>query len=93
MTAELVELRQLLSAARRYLDGDCAIQELNGRVAQLADAAKFWGQHPSLAQLAAEWSAMIDRRWNEWGHSHSPISESEFSSWLQSQLSASPIDP
>lgn len=93
MTAEIVELRQMLSAARRDLEGDCTIQELNGRVAQLADAAKFWGQHPSLAQLATEWAAMIDRRWNEWGHSRSPVSEDEFSSWLQSQLSASPAEP
>ena len=87
MTTEIREFRLMLEAGQRYLADACSIQELNGRVSELATAAKFWGGHPALAQVAADWSAMIDRRWNEWGHSLNPLSEQEFRAWLEGQLS------
>ena len=77
----------MLEAGQRYLAGTCFIQELNGRVSELATAAKFWGGHPALAQVADDWSVMVDRRWNELGHSPDPLPEQEFRAWLEGQLS------
>jgi len=88
MTTEIREFRQMLEAGRRYLAGTCSIQELNGHVSEIATAAKFWGGHPALAQIAGDWSAMVDRRWNEWGHCPNPLSEQEFLAWLEGQLSS-----
>ena len=88
MTTEISEFRQMLEAGRRYLAGACSIQELNGRVSELATAAKFWSNHPALAEVASDWSAMVDRRWNEWGHNPNPLSEQEFVAWLEGQLSS-----
>jgi len=83
---EIKELKELLSAGRRYLDSSCSLQELNGRAASLADAAKFWRGHASFHQMAAEWITMIDRRWNECGHSPNPLTDEEFNAWLRDQL-------
>lgn len=88
MTTEIGEFRKMLEAGRRYLGGACSIQELNGRVSELATAAKFWGGHPALVEVAGIWSAMVDRRWNEWGHCPHPLSEQEFMAWLEEQLSS-----
>ncbi|GAB3096017.1 hypothetical protein [Lysobacter terrae] len=87
MTTEIREFRFMLEAGQRYLSGACSIQELNGRVSELATAAKFWGGHPAFSQIAADWSAMVDRGWNEWGQSPNPLSEQEFRAWLGEQLS------
>jgi len=88
MTTEIAEFRQMIEAGRRYLAGTCSIQELNGRVDEFATATKFWRGHPALAQVAGDWSTMVDRRWNEWGHCPSPLSEQEFVAWLEGQLSS-----
>lgn len=86
MTVTITELRQLLEAAQRYLAGACSIQELNGRVGALADGVKLWNGHSALSQVADEWSVMVDRRWNEWGHVANPVSEEQFRSWLVEQI-------
>jgi hypothetical protein len=86
MTTEIVEFRKMLEAGQRYLIGTCTIQEFNGHVSQCANAAKFWGEHTALYQVAIDWAAMVDRRWNEWKHSPKPVSEQEFVAWLQEQL-------
>ena len=88
MTTEIAEFRQMIEAGRRYLAGTCSIQELNGRVGEFATATKFWRGHPALAQVAGDWSTMVDRRWNEWGHCPSSLSEQEFVAWLEGQLSS-----
>lgn len=88
MTIEIGEFRQMPEAGRRYLGGACSIQELNGRVSEAATAAKFWGGHPALVEVASIWSAMVDRRWNECGHCPRPLSEQEFIAWLGEQLSS-----
>jgi hypothetical protein len=82
----ILEVRELLDAAQRYLAGACSIQELNGRVGALADASKLWGGHPAFLELAAEWSGMVDRRWNERGHVATPLSEEQFRAWLLDQM-------
>jgi len=86
MTTEIREFRLMLDAGKRYLEGACSIQELNGRVSELAIAAKFWGGHSVLTQVATDWSAIVDRRWNEWGHSPNSVAEQEFQVWLEGQL-------
>ena len=89
MTTEIREFRRMIDAAQRYLMGECSIQELNGRVAEVVTASKFWGGHPALVQIANDWSTAVDRRWNEWGHVPGPLSEAQFRSWLVQQLSLS----
>ena len=86
MTTEIREFRKMLEAGRRYLVGAYSIQELNGHVSELATAAKFWGGHPALTEIARDWYSMVDRRWNEWGHNPSPLSEQEFVAWLEEQI-------
>lgn len=78
MTTEIGEFRQMLETGRRYLAGECSIQELNGRISDLAIAVKLWGGHPALTEVAGDWSTMVDRRWNEWGHNPNPLSEQKF---------------
>ncbi|WP_162199150.1 hypothetical protein [Xanthomonas pisi] len=86
MTIEIVEFRRMLEAGQRYLSGTCSIQELNGHVSCCADAIKFWRGHGAIAQVLVDWGAMIDRRWNERGHSPNPLSEQDFRAWLGQQL-------
>ncbi|MCC4591357.1 hypothetical protein [Xanthomonas sacchari] len=86
MYIEITEFRKMLEAGQRYLGGTCCIQELNSRVSQCRDAARFWGGHPALAQVVDDWSQVVDRRWNEWGHSPDPLTEQQFESWLGQQL-------
>ncbi|WP_234006618.1 hypothetical protein, partial [Xanthomonas sacchari] len=86
MSVEIAEFRQMLEAGQRYLGGTCSIQELNGSVNQCRDAARFWGGHPALAQVVDDWSQVVDRRWNECGHSPDPLTEQQFKSWLGQQL-------
>lgn len=88
MLWELPEVRALCGAAKDYLAGRCSIHELNGNASQLADAARLFKAHPAVKVMAEEWSGMIDRRWNEWGHVEEPVSEEEFRVWLQTQLEA-----
>ena len=78
----------MLETGRRYLAGECSIQELNGRISDLAIAVKLWGGHPALTEGAGDWSTMVDRRWNEWGHNPNPLSEQEFVAWLEGQLTS-----
>lgn len=85
MTVTISELRELLEAAQRYLDGACSIQELNGRVGALADAARLFNGHSVLFEIVSEWSNMVDRHWNEWGHVIDPVSEEAFRAWLIEQ--------
>lgn len=86
MSVQITEFRRLLDGGRRYLDGACSIQELNGLAAQCLDASKFWHGHPALVRAAQDWAAMIDRRWNEWSHSPSPVDEHTFREWVRGQL-------
>ncbi|MBE5314778.1 MAG: hypothetical protein H4O13_05170 [Xanthomonadales bacterium] len=87
MTTEIREFRRMIDAAKRYLAQECSIQELYGRVGDVATASKFLGGHPALVQIADDWSAVIDRRWNECGHVPDPLSEAKFRSWLAQQIS------
>ncbi|WP_386071333.1 hypothetical protein ACFJIW_12060 [Tahibacter sp. UC22_41] len=82
----ILEFRELLDAAQRYLAGACSIQELSGRVGALVDASKLWSGHPVFLQMATEWSGMVDRRWNECGHVAAPLSEEQFRAWLLGQM-------
>jgi hypothetical protein len=86
VAVQITEFRRLLDGGRRYLDGACSIQELNGLAAQCLDASKLWKGHPALVRTTEDWVAMIDRRWNEWGHSSSQIDENAFRNWVRDQL-------
>ena len=90
MTSQLKEFRQMLDAGRRYLEGSCTIQELNGHVSECATLAHFLRAHPGFETIAKEWSEMVDRRWNEWGHAERPLSEQKFREWLQEQVNVFP---
>jgi hypothetical protein len=72
----------MIEAAHRYLDGAISIIELHGAVAQCAHAAKMFSAHPAITALAQEWQSMVDRCWNEWGHSPNPLTDGEFGVWL-----------
>ncbi len=76
----------MIDAARRYLDGQCSIQELNGYASKCATAAHLFSGHPGIKQTAVEWMTVIYSRWNEFGDAPRPLSEQEFRDWLQSQL-------
>ena len=86
MTVAFVELKKLLVAAQHYLDGDCSIQELHGRAAELSTVSQFFSSHPSIPELAQDWISVIDRRWNECNLISSPLSEADFRKWLEAQL-------
>jgi len=86
MTAEIPEMRSMIEAARRYLLGECTIQELNGHASECSTVARLFGAHPAIKKTADEWVAMIYRRWNEWGDVKQPLSEEAFRAWLQEQL-------
>ena len=86
MTVAIVELKRLLIAAEQYLQGSCTIQDLHGRATELAAVSHFFQGHRSISELAQEWIAAIDCRWNECNHVSSPLSESEFRAWLEGQL-------
>lgn len=76
----------MLETGKRYLAGECSMMELNGSISRCIDVAKLLDAHPAISQLAHEWSVMVNRRWNEWGHEQHPLSEQEFRDWLQQQL-------
>ncbi|WNH53868.1 hypothetical protein [Stenotrophomonas oahuensis] len=90
MVTEIREFREMLESGQRYLHGACSIQELYGSAAELATAAKFVGGHSAIAQIARDWTTMIDRFWNEWGHHSNPVNEQEFRAWLTAQLKPEP---
>lgn len=90
MTTEIREFRRMLEAGRRYLSGACTIQELNGFVSELTTAVKFFGGHAALAQIASDWSTMVDRHWNEWGHCPNPLTLEQFHVWLEERLTQYP---
>jgi hypothetical protein len=60
VSVQIIEFRRLLDGGRRYLDGACLIQELNGLAVQCLDASKFWHGHPALVRAAQDWAAMVD---------------------------------
>ena len=76
----------MFTAARCYLDGRIGLVELHGFVAGCRHAAKFFSAHPAIAELAGEWSHMLNRAWNEWGFDRNAISETEFRDWLRKQM-------
>ena len=86
MIVEIAEARAMFEAAHRYLAGQSTIQELNGRASTCAAAAHSFGGHPAIKQIAEDWMAVIDRRWNEFGHVTHPLCEIEFRNWLLGQL-------
>jgi hypothetical protein len=82
----LSEVRELLQAGRRYLAGDCSIQELNGCAVNLKLNARMFGLHPAVERLADDWIESSNRRWNEWGEQQRPLTEAEFVRWLTAAL-------
>lgn len=90
MVTEIKEFREMPDSGQRYLQGTCSIQELYGSAAELATAAKFVGGHSAIAQIAGDWTTMVDRFWNECGHHSNPVNEQEFRDWLTAQLKPQP---
>ena len=79
--------RNLIKIAQHYLNGQSSLAALNGYVLQAKEELKLAKNlHPSFSDCLDEWEKMINRRWNEWGFEHNPITEKEFCDWLQSQL-------
>ncbi len=75
-----------MQAGRRYLAGDCSIQELNGCAVNLKSNARMFGLHPAVERLADDWTESINRRWNELCEQQRPLTEAEFVWWLTGAL-------
>ena len=82
----LPELKQLFHAARRYIDGESSVGELNGLVIETKRLGRVTGVSVETLQLLDEWYVRVNRRWNEWGLKENPLSEEEFVRWLKLQL-------
>lgn len=80
------ELKELIKAGRRYLEGKSSIHELNGYASSLRSVATLLHAQPEVLELAEQWNCMINRRWNEWGLAEDPITEEEFCDWLKQQM-------
>lgn len=85
-TPTLPELKDLLLAARDYVEGRETIAGLNGLVSHLHVLAEERDVSVTTRKILAEWAEMIDRRWNEWGQARDPLPEQEFVSWLRDQF-------
>ncbi len=78
---------KLITAAQGYLNGQSSLASLNGYVSLAKEELKLAkNMHPSFSDCLDEWEKMINRRWNEWGLEHNPITEKEFCDWLRAQL-------
>ncbi len=80
------ELREVFATAKRYVEGNASLHELNGAVAHARDTAKLAHAAAPILAVLEDWLLMIDRRWNEWGHVKNPLSEADFVEWLREQL-------
>lgn len=69
--APVPEVRAMVGVARRFIAGEVHFAHLLGPAETCAFWAKVHGSHPAIRELAAEWSLLVDRVWNEWGqHGH-----------------------
>lgn len=84
--ADFPEVKQMVEAARKFLEGKITIQELHGDVAACAYAAKLFSAHPLITELAQRWLGMVSRYWDEWELEKEPLSEEQFRLWLEQEI-------
>jgi hypothetical protein len=80
------EMRVIFETAARYIDGEATVQDLHAVIGQCRALAHMHKSPEPVRQLLADWDAMVQRRWNEWGLCRDPLSEEEFVAWLREQL-------
>lgn len=73
----LPEVREMVAAAVRYINGDIHFSYLVGPTTDCRYWAKVYGLHPAIQQLASDWSLWVDQVWNEWGQHKESLPESE----------------
>lgn len=83
----LPELRELIRRARSYVAGEIHFSYVCCAASDFREAAKFYTANSVIQRMAEEWATMATRVWPEWAQIDDPISEAQFKSWIEEQLS------
>lgn len=86
LNTRLPELRNLIEAARAYIDDQTDYSRVCVAAAALRDTLKRLPTNPAIKALSAEWVEMASRVWPEFGRISNPVSEPEFRAWVAAQL-------
>jgi len=72
------EVRSLVEVATRFVAGEIHFSYMVSPAELCEWWAKVHGAHPAIRALAADWSLLADRVWNEYGQHKHPLSAEEF---------------
>lgn len=72
--------------ANDYLGGHLTLSQLQGAIQAMLQQALLSGSDPT-GRLQS-WARMIDRHLDEWRVEKEPLSEAQFSAWLQDQIAS-----
>ena len=74
----LPEVRRMVAIAQQYIEGDVHFSHLVGPAGDCEWWARVHDVHPAIRALAAEWSLLADRVWNEYHQYPVSLPEAEF---------------
>ena len=82
----LDEVREMVAAARRYVNGEIHFSRLAAPTLNCRFWARVFNLHPAIQDLARRWTAWVDQRWNEWGQHPVSLTDKELRTLLANDL-------
>ncbi len=77
MVVAVPEVREMVAAARRFVDGEIHFSALVGPIALCEWWSRMNGEHSAVHDLAKRWELLVDRTWNEYGQHPNPLTVEE----------------
>lgn len=77
MVVAVPEVREMVAAARRFVDGEIHFSALVGPIALCEWWSRMNGEHSAVHVLAKRWELLVDRTWNEYGQHPNPLTVEE----------------
>jgi hypothetical protein len=85
--APVPEVREMVIAARKFVNGEIHFSYLVGPIERCLWWARVHNVHPAIQKLAADWSLLVGRTWNEYGQHSDRLTAEELRAQLIKDLS------
>ena len=80
------EVREMVAVARQFVEDEIHFSFLVGPIERCGWWARVHNVHPAIQTLAADWSLLVDRTWNEYGQHSNRLTVDELRKYLAQDL-------
>ena len=88
MVVAVPEVREMVAAARKFVDGELHFSALVGPIALCEWWSRVNGEHSAVHVLAKRWELLVDRTWNEYGQHANSLTVDELRQELLRDIEA-----